>query len=140
MAGRTGQPDRSEDGARRLARELAELYAVPPDEFVAERRRRASELRRDGEPALAAELAAAPTPTAHPSTRPRRHLEPAADPAKPTRRPATVEPDGDATGSGGPSSAASGTAEERQRSAVEERRRKAEEREQAARERQRLRD
>lgn len=258
MAGRTGQPDRSEDGARRLARELSELYAVPPDEFVAERRRRAAELRRDGEPRLATELAAArkptqaawlvdalsraepallaelfdlpdgfagayrdgdaarlraltdrrnqlldelreraaqlaagreqpfspatadqvtatlsaaladpavaaeirtgtltrpvtysgfgpfgplatsatPTTTAHPSTRPRRHLEPAADPAKPTRRPTTETATKTATRSGGTGS----TAEERQRSAVEERRRKAEEREQAARERQRLRD
>lgn len=63
MAGRTGQPERSASGALRLARELTELYAVPPEEFVAERRRRAGELRRDGEPALATELAGARKPT-----------------------------------------------------------------------------
>jgi hypothetical protein len=63
MAGRTGQPERSASGALRLARELTELYAVPPEEFVAERRRRAGELRRDGEPRLATELAGARKPT-----------------------------------------------------------------------------
>lgn len=48
---------------RELMKEVAELYALPPEEFTAARNARAKELRSE-EPDLAAELAKLPKPTA----------------------------------------------------------------------------